>query len=148
VGHPLERRRDHHCPIENPITLRAAMLNEQTRQDLAEHQALPTVLRALQTQIGIGERDIARLTEKEMRTVRRWLAGAPPKGDSAERIDELRAIVTILGQLLDPENIVAWLRNRNERLDFRRPLDILAQGSAGFDEVLGAAKDLVEGMFT
>lgn len=124
------------------------MLNEQTRQDLAEHQALPKVLRALQVQIGVGERDIARLTDKETRTVRRWLAGALPKGESAERIDELRAIVTVLGQLLDPEGIVAWLRNRNERLGFRRPLDVLAQGGDGFDEVLGAARDLVEGMFT
>jgi hypothetical protein len=147
VWQPLERRRDP-CLFENPITLRAAMLNEQTRQDLAEHQALPTVLRALQVQIGVGERDIARLTDKEMRTVRRWLAGALPKGDSAERIDELRAIVTVLGQLLDPEGIVAWLRNRNERLGFRRPLDVLAQGGDGFDEVLGAARDLIEGMFT
>ncbi len=124
------------------------MLNEQTRQDLAEHQAMPRVLRALQVQIGISERDIARLTEKEMRTVRRWLAGAQPKGDSAERIDELRAIVTVLGQLLEPEGIVAWLRNRNARLGFRRPLDILAQDREGFDQVLGAAKDLTEGMYT
>jgi hypothetical protein len=109
---------------------------------------MPRVLHALQVQIGIGERDIARLTEKEMRTVRRWLAGALPKGDSAARIDELRVIVTVLGQLLDPEGIVAWLRNRNARLDFRRPLEVLAQGGEGFDQVLGAAKDLVEGMFT
>jgi len=124
------------------------MLNEQTRQDLAEHQAMPRILRTLQTEIGLGERDIARLTAKEMRTVRRWLAGAEPKGDSAERIDELRAIVTVLGQLLNPDGIVAWLRNRNEALEFRRPLEVLAEGSEGFDEVLGAARDLVTGTLT
>ena len=123
------------------------MLNEDARRDLAAHQTMPTVLHALQTQVGVGERDIARLTNKDSRTVRRWLAGAPPRGDSAERIDELRAIVTVLGQLLDPEGIVAWLRNRNPALDFRRPLDILSQGGSGFDEVLGAAKDLAAGTY-
>jgi hypothetical protein len=127
--------------------LEAVMLNERIRQDLAEHQAIPTVLRALQTQIGLGERDIARLTAKEMRTVRRWLSGALPNGDSAERIDELRVIVTVLGQLLAPTSIVAWLRNRNAALDYQRPLDVLAQ-PGGFDMVLDVAKDLIAGMYT
>src|SRR5262245_21165351 len=147
IWQPPGRRRDQ-CFFENPLTRRAIMLNEQTRQDLAEHQPMPRVLRTLQAEIGLGERDIARLTDKEMRTVRRWLAGAEPKGDSAERIDEVRAIVTVLGQLLNPEGIVAWLRNRNEALEFRRPLEVLAQGGEGFTEVLGAARDLVTGTLT
>jgi uncharacterized protein (DUF2384 family) len=123
------------------------MLDEQTRRDLAAHQAMPRVLHALQAQVGVGERDLARLTGKEARTVRRWLAGAPPRGDSAERIDELRVIVKVLGELLDPEGIVAWLRNRNPALDFRRPLDVLAEGGEGFDQVLDVAKGLVAGTF-
>jgi hypothetical protein len=124
------------------------MLNKTTRQNLAPHRATPTVLRTLQDHAGVGERDIALLTQKETRTVRRWLAGVEPKGDSAERIDELRAIVSVLGELLDSDGIAAWLRNRNPALEFKRPLDILAEGGAdGFDEVLDVAKSLVAGKF-
>jgi len=140
-------RRRELCLLENPIRLRMNMLNKQTQKELAAHQAMPKVLRALQTQVGVGERDIARLTNTEQRTVRRWLAGAPPRGESAERVDELRVIVTILGQLLDPDGIVAWLRNRNEMLEFRRPLEILAEDDNGFETVLDLAKDLVTGAF-
>lgn len=123
------------------------MLEATTRHDLAVHQTVSTVLRALRSQVGVGEQDIARLTNAQKRTIRRWLEGsATPRARSADRIDELRAIVLVLGDMLDPDGIVAWLRNRNPTLEYRRPLDVLSTDD-GFGEVLSAAQALVSGTY-
>jgi hypothetical protein len=148
-GRQQWRRRQSDCPTTNHRRPKRAriMLEAATRQDLAVHQAMSTVLRALRSQVGVGERDISRLTQAQGRTVRRWLEGtAVPHPDSADRIDELRAIVMVLGDMLDPDGIVAWLRNRNPTLEFRRPLEVLST-SGGFDEVLSAAQALVSGTY-
>jgi Protein of unknown function (DUF2384) len=123
------------------------MLEPAIQQELAVHQVISRVLRALQASIGLPERDIARLTRTQPRTVRRWLDGSvEPRFDSAERIDELRAIVVVLGEMLDPDGIVAWLRSRNPNLNFRRPLDVLGDGQ-DFEAVLGAAQALTAGTY-
>jgi uncharacterized protein (DUF2384 family) len=123
------------------------MLDATTQEELAVHQTVSVVLRALKGRVGVTERDFTRLTNARDRTIRRWLEGAAtPRAESAERIDELRALVVILGDMLEPEGIVAWLRNRNPMLEFRRPLDVLATPD-GFDEVLDAARELTSGTF-
>jgi hypothetical protein len=53
----------------------------------------------------------------------------------------------VLAEMLDSEGIVAWLRNRNPALDFRRPLDTLSQGGDWFQEVLGVARDIPAGTY-
>jgi uncharacterized protein (DUF2384 family) len=123
------------------------MLDATTQQELAVHQTVSVVLRALKARVGVTERDFTRLTKARDRTVRRWLEGsATPRAESVDRIDDLRALVVILGDMLDPEGIVAWLRNRNPTLEFRRPLDVLTTPD-GFDEVLDAARELASGSF-
>jgi transcriptional regulator with XRE-family HTH domain len=123
------------------------MLDATTRDELGGHQQVTVVLRALKQRVGLSERDVALVTGAQDRTVRRWLEGsASPRVDSAARIDSVRALVMVLGEMLDPPGITAWLRNRNPLLDFRRPLEVL-KTDQGFDEVLGAAQELVSGTF-
>ncbi len=147
---PTWRRRRGTCTA-NPLLIRKrttrTMLDATTQQELAVHQTVSVVLRALKRRVGVTERDVTRLTKARERTVRRWLEGsATPRAESAERIDELRALVVVLGDMLDPDGIVAWLRNRNPSLEYRRPLEVLATPD-GFDEVLDAARELASGTF-
>jgi hypothetical protein len=120
------------------------MLALPVQRELETHSPMSTVLRALRAAIGLAESDIERLTESGPGTTRRWLKGsASPRAESADRIDQLRCIVVVLGDSsLEPENIVAWLRNRNPHLEWRRPLDVLVAGD--FDAVLKEAKSVRE----
>jgi len=120
------------------------MISPAARKELETHRTAQTVLITLRDQIGLSERDIARGTGVHVRSVRRWLHGTAPNHEKAERVDDLRTVVTDLGQVLPPESIVAWLRNRNPLLDRRRPLDVLAE-PGGFDLVAVAAEALLTG---
>jgi hypothetical protein len=120
------------------------MISPSARKELDTHQTVQRVLITLRDQIGLSERDIAQVTGAHVRSVRRWLSGTDPHQGTAERIDDLRTIVTDLGQMLPPESIVAWMRNRNPMLDRRRPLDVLAE-DGGYDLVAAAAEALLSG---
>lgn len=121
---------------------RSALISNATQKELDAHRTTETVLVALRDEIGLTERDIARATGSHIRSVRRWLAGTEPNQERADRIDDLRIVVSELGGMLDARGIVAWLRNRNPLLDRERPLDVLAT-SGGFDQVTAAAGALL-----
>jgi Protein of unknown function (DUF2384) len=102
-----------------------------------------TVLERLHVEIGLLERDIARATGANERSVRRWLGGAPMQARSEERIDDLRAVVLELAEAMPPNVIVNWLRARNRVLGLERPLDVLGQGE--FERVRNAIEALRSG---
>ena len=83
-------------------------------------------------------RVIALATGADTRTVERWRAGAAPRARYAARVDELRAILAILGERLSDAERRAWLESRNPALDWRRPAELLGEGR--FDDVRAAAE--------
>jgi predicted transcriptional regulator len=102
------------------------------------------VVRQLRRNLALTEADLATATDASPRTVRRWLAGdVDPQTRYADRIDDLREVTELLGEMLNPEGIKQWLRRRNRKLNSARPIDKIGQGH--FDDVQRAAESYLQG---
>ena len=122
------------------------MAATRVQRDLAAGQRPDAAFDLLRDAIGLTEADFAKATGASRRTIRRWASDGPPLNSSyAERLDDLRAIVSMLAPALPEHVILGWLRARNTLLDYERPLDTL--GRAEFERVLSAADALLSGSF-
>lgn len=73
--------------------------------------------------------DIARATGAGVSTVGAWIRGTrSPRGERAERLAELSAIVDRLANVIEPAYIPVWLRRPAPALDDEKPIDLLARG--------------------
>jgi uncharacterized protein (DUF2384 family) len=78
---------------------------------------------------GLSDRDIARATGVGLSTVGSWLRRTrAPKGERAERLTELAAIVERAGRVMDPDYVVVWLHRPVPALDDDKPIDVIARG--------------------
>ena len=94
--------------------------------------------------MGLRQSDLALALAVHPRTVRAWLeAGDRDPSRQRDGILSLKAVVLFLLRrgLLSPSNVAGWLVEPNERLDFRRPLAVLAEGR--LDDVLSASTTFV-----
>jgi transcriptional regulator with XRE-family HTH domain len=77
----------------------------------------------------LSDRDIARATGAGVSTVGAWIRGTrSPRGDRAERLAELSAIVDRLANVIDPDYIPVWLRRPVPALHDEKPIELLARG--------------------
>ena len=77
----------------------------------------------------LTDRDIARATGAGVSTVGAWLRRTrSPRGQRAERVAELSAIVERLAWVIDPRYIPVWLHKPMPALDDEKPIDMLARG--------------------
>lgn len=88
-------------------------------------------------------RFIARVTGANVRTAERWRAGQSPQARFRHRIGELQAILELLGRGMTDTAKRDWLEAPNAILDWRRPVDLLAEGD--FDFVRAAAESYTVG---
>ena len=83
-------------------------------------------------------------TGADVRSVERWRTGTPPtRARFIKRLDDLSAVLDILGPRMPDKGKQAWLASRSAYLGWRRPSDLLAQGD--FDEVAAAARAYANG---
>src|SRR5688500_14651961 len=83
-------------------------------------------------------RVVSEATGANIRTVERWRAGSPPRRHAYRiRLDDLAAVMELLGDVMAPRARQAWLTARSAYLGWQRPVDVLAAGD--FDRVRGAA---------
>ena len=83
-------------------------------------------------------RVVSEATGANIRTVERWRAGATPRRHAYRlRLDDLAAVLELLGDAMAPRARLAWLTARSAHLGWQRPVDVLAAGD--FDRVRGAA---------
>lgn len=83
-------------------------------------------------------RVISEATGANIRTVERWRAGSSPRRHAYRvRLDDLAAVLELLGASMAPRARQAWLTGRSAHLGWQRPIDLLAAGE--FDRVRGAA---------
>jgi hypothetical protein len=83
-------------------------------------------------------RVVSEATGANQRTVERWRAGnGPRRAEYRVKLDDLAAILEILGGQMGPPAWQAWLTGRSAHLGWQRPVDLLAAGE--FDSVRGAA---------
>lgn len=77
----------------------------------------------------LSDRDIARATGAGVSTVGAWMRRArSPRGERAERLAELSAIVERLARVMEPGYIPVWLHKPLRALDDEKPIDVLARG--------------------
>jgi putative toxin-antitoxin system antitoxin component (TIGR02293 family) len=89
--------------------------------------------------------DLAQITGATSRSVSRWTtAKAVPRRAAEDRLLELKAVVDQLRTVLGDEPARLWLRSPNPDLDWRKPLELVAEG--GYRQVIGAVLALAEGV--
>lgn len=82
---------------------------------------------------------VSSLTGADVRSVERWRTGTPPRRSAfVSRLEDLAAILELLGPSMSDRGKGAWLTSRSAYLGMARPLDLLAND--GFDLVAGAAR--------
>lgn len=91
--------------------------------------------------------DLAQITGATPRSVSRWTAAkAMPRRDAEDRLIELKAVVDQLRSVLSDEPARLWLRSPNPELDWRKPLELIAEGD--YRRVIGAILAMAEGVTT
>ena len=89
--------------------------------------------------------DLARITGSNPRSVSRWTAAkAVPRREAEDRLLELKAVVDQLRAVLRDEPARVWLRSPNPDLDWRKPLELMAEGD--YRRVIGAVLAMAEGV--
>src|SRR5919106_2961442 len=92
-------------------------------------------------------RVVSEATGANERTVERWRAGiGPRRTEYRVKLDDLAAVIEILGHQMGPRAWQAWLTGRSAHLGWRRPVDLLAAGE--FELVRGAALAYAAGDLT
>jgi len=89
--------------------------------------------------------DVAQITGTTARSVSRWIASkATPRRDAEDRLLELKAVVDLLRTVLRDEPARLWLRSPNPDLDWRKPLELIAERE--YRRVIAAALAIAEGV--
>ncbi len=73
--------------------------------------------------------DVALVTGASSRAVSRWNASrANPRGQAQDRLLDLKLVVDQVRSVLREEPARRWLRSPNPELDWRKPLELIAEG--------------------
>lgn len=92
----------------------------------------------------LSTRLVSDVTGADTRSVERWRAGVRPRRTTfIRRLDDLAAIVELLGPAMTERGKAAWLTSRSAYLGWQRPVDVIAAG--GFDRVRNAARAYAAG---
>jgi transcriptional regulator with XRE-family HTH domain len=95
----------------------------------------------------LTERDIARATGASVPTVSAWLHRTrAPRGQRADRLVELAALVERLAAVLQPDYVPVWLNRPLAALGHRKPLEVIAGG--GYEDVSRIVAGLEAPTFT
>jgi len=98
----------------------------------------------IETQV-IDATDVAQITGATPRSVSRWTAAkASPRRDAEDRLLELKSVVDLLRSVLRDEPARLWLRSQNPDLDWRKPLELIADGE--YRRVIGSVLAMAEGV--
>lgn len=119
-----------------------------TKAGLSEVAPAVTIVRYLLDENKLTQREIARMTGADERSVRRWLASRDSVNIQqryTRTIDDLRDLLGILGPTLPGEQFARWLRARNRYLRGARPLDIIAEGR--YEQVREAGEAYADGSY-
>ena len=93
----------------------------------------------------IDASDLAQVTGTTSRSVSRWTtARTMPRRDAEDRLLELKAVVDQLRAVLRDEPARLWLRSPNPDLDWRKPLELIAEGE--YRRVVASVLAMAEGV--
>lgn len=88
--------------------------------------------------------DLARVSATHPRSVVRWLTQeTKPRRQAEERLLELRAVVDLARSVMQDDAARFWMRAPNRDLDYKKPLDLVANGQ--YERVIDVLLALAEG---
>jgi transcriptional regulator with XRE-family HTH domain len=135
-------------PTITPRLRAARSRKPATKARPSEVAPAATIVRYLLNEHRLTQREIARMTGADERSVRRWLASRDSikiQQRYTRVIDDLRDLLGILGSTLPDEQFARWLRARNRYLHGARPLDVIAKGQ--YEQVREAAEAYADGSY-
>ncbi len=93
----------------------------------------------------IDTNDVAGVLGATQRSVSRWATTkTQPRRQAEDRLLELKAVVDLLRTVLRDEPARLWLRSPNPGLDWRKPLEVIADGD--YRRVVAVILALAEGV--
>lgn len=91
--------------------------------------------------------DVARLLDKDPKTVARWIrSDNEPRRDALEQVLSLNVVLERLADVMQPGAAQDWLFTPVPALGYQRPADLVRSGE--FRPVLALIDALGEGVFT
>jgi putative toxin-antitoxin system antitoxin component (TIGR02293 family) len=91
--------------------------------------------------------DLARVSSAHPRSVIRWQTQeTKPRRDAEERLLELRAVVDLARNVMQDDAARFWMRAPNRDLEYKKPLDLVANGQ--YERVIDLLLALAEGVTT
>ncbi len=93
----------------------------------------------------IDTNDVAAVLGSTQRSVSRWATTKTrPRRQTEDRLLELKAVVDLLRTALREEPARRWLRSPNPGLDWRKPLEVIADGD--YRRVVAVILAIAEGV--
>ena len=91
--------------------------------------------------------DLARVSATHPRSVIRWQTQeTTPRRQAEERLLELRAVVDLARGVMRDDAARFWMRSPNRDLDYKKPLDLVANGE--YERVIDLLLAIAEGIAT
>jgi CRP-like cAMP-binding protein len=98
------------------------------------------------TRMSIDATSVARILDKDPKTVLRWLRDdTVPRWETREQLLALDVLLERLSEVIEPSAAEEWLFTPTPALDYERPVDLVRAG--GYRRVLAIIDALGEGVF-
>jgi predicted transcriptional regulator len=103
-------------------------LPEEDAADKLVQQADPSDVKRLCDRYGLRREDLGRMTGFSLRALADWSAGKLPSEPARRRLHEIRRLLDSLAQVVKPEAISLWLRQRNPAFEKMTPMQVIEVG--------------------
>lgn len=91
-------------------------------------KADPSDVKRLCERYGLRREDLGRMTGFSLRALAEWSAGKLPSEPAKRRLHEIRRLLDSLSEVVKPEAIAPWLRERNPAFDNMTPMQVIEVG--------------------
>jgi len=102
-----------------------------TREAAAEklvQKADPSDVKQLCERYRLRREDLGRMTGFSLRALAGWYSGKLPSEPAKRRLHEIRRLLDSLAEIVTPEAIAPWLRERNPAFDNMTPIQVIEVG--------------------
>ena len=100
---------------------------EEAAEELLQ-KADPLDVKRLCERYGLRREDLGRMTGFSLRALAEWSAGKLPSEPAKRRLHEIRRLLDSLSEVVKPEAIAPWLRERNPAFSNMTPIQVIEVG--------------------
>lgn len=131
-GGKLRSVRNEHAAVlvGHPVELDASSLAyvEEAAAEKLLQKADASDVKRLCERYGLRREDLGRMTGFSLRALAEWSSGKLPSEPAKRRLHEIRRLLDSLAEVVKPEAIAPWLRERNSAFDNMTPIQVIEVG--------------------